>query len=236
MEVNDILFRCSELGNIMIEPKSKSEKISETTKSYLVDVYVRNKYLRNNHIVNKYTMKGLGVEEDSLTIYSMYKKTFFKKNEDRIGDKFIIGTPDIFEGENIFEAKKIIDIKSSWDIFTFFKTKTKKINQMYYWQLQGYMALTGAKESTLAYCLTNTPEVLINDEKRRLQWKMGVLDTNDDFEKACEEIERLSIYDDIPLEERVIEFNIDRNNNDIYRMYERVIDCRRWINENLIKI
>jgi len=234
---NEILFRCSSLGYLMTEPKSKSELISETTKTHLVDKFVSAKYGRETDISNRYTRKGLQVEEDSITLFSRVKKEFFKKNELTLSNGFISGTPDLFTGSIITEAETIIDIKSSWDIFTFFRATQDKLNKMYYWQLQGYMALTGAKSSKLSYCLVNTPEPLIFDEKNKLKWKMGVInpETDELFQQACDAIDKALIYDDIPLEERCVEIHIERNDEDIERLYKRIKDCRTYMNEVLFK-
>lgn len=222
-----ILFRCSSLGKIMTEPRSKSEVISETCKGHLIEVFVKEHYGREKDIQNRYTTKGLCVEDDSIKLYSEYKQEGFEKNEERFKNRFIIGTPDIVLSD------KIIDIKSSWDIFTFLKNKNS-LNKDYYWQLQGYMALTDRKLATIAYCLIDTPDALVFDEKRRLQFKMGVIDdANPDFQEACSKIDLLSYYSDIPLQERVIEVPVERNDSDIEKIYQRVKDCRVYIDQNL---
>jgi hypothetical protein len=234
MDFSETLIRCSSLGKIMTNPKDKADKeagnLSETAKSHLVDVYIRFKYNRKSDFSNKYVEKGLMVEEDSITLYSLLKKNFFKKNEQHLKNKYIQGTPDIFEGESIETADVIIDIKSSWDIFTFFKNFGKPIDTDYYWQLQGYMALTGAKKAQLAYCLIDTPETLINDEKRKLMYKMNaVTDQNTDYIKACEELELNMKFGDIPMKNRLIEFEVPRNEEDIVRIYSKVKKCREFL-------
>lgn len=227
INIDNILFRCSSLGYIMTEPRSKSEVLSETCKIHLVDKFVSVKYGRETDIVSKYTTKGLMVEEDSLTLYSRFKKRMFTKNEATLMNDFISGTPDVIK-------ENVIDIKSSWDIFTFFRTKQKDINKLYYWQMQGYMALTGAKSATLAYCLTDTPEQLINDEKRKLLWKMGVISEDDAmYQEAATKLEATLTYNDIPLSERIIEIVIDRNEEDIQKIYDRVVICRDYMDKNL---
>src|SRR5690606_9498298 len=137
---------------------------------------------------------------------------FFKKNEDHLRNDFIMGTPDLYKGESITKATEIIDIKSSWDIFTFFRNSVKKVNAQYYWQLQGYMALTGAKQASLAYCLVSTPDSFINDEKRKVFYKMNIAtEDNEIYQDACRHLELSMVYEDIPVQERVIEFSIDRD-------------------------
>lgn len=232
MDFSNTLFRCSSLGYIMTDARSKSEPLSETTKTHLIDVYVQNKYGRQSDITNRYVQKGLMVEEDSITLYSRHKKTFFKKNEKHLHNGFIKGTPDLFTGIEIYNADEILDIKSSWDIYTFFRVHTQALNKMYYWQLQGYMALTGARSSKLVYCLINTPEILINDEKRKLLYKMNVAtEENKDFMAACKELDAAMTYDDIPMNEKIIEMEVNRNDDDINKLYSRVELCRDFLNQ-----
>ena len=205
-----ILFRCSSLGYIMTEPRSKSEIISETTKSHLLEKFIEIKYGRKKDIMNKYIAKGLAVEEDAITLYSRFRGKFFKKNSERLENEFITGEPDLFEGETIRTATHIIDTKCSWDIFTFIKTFHEKLNKNYYWQAMGYMALTGATSATIAYCLIDTPEVMIMDEQRRLMWKMNVSESDNNFISACDKIEKNMKYNDIPIHERINEIKINR--------------------------
>jgi len=234
MDFSKTLFRCSSLGHLMTEPRNKSDKeagnLSEGAKTHMVDVFVSNKYGRNTDISNKYIQKGLMVEEDSITLYSRVTKTFYKKNEYPLSNEFIKGTPDLYSGKSINEAEHIIDIKSSFDIFTFFRNLNSDLKDLYYWQVQGYMDLTGAKSASVAYCLVDTPEVIINDEKRKLMWKMGVATSeNEDFKQACDELDRLLTYADIPLNERLIEFQVERNQDDIDRMHQRVLKGREYL-------
>lgn len=227
-----ILFRASQVGKLMVEARSKLEILSETTKTHLVDIYVQNKYGRQTDICNKYITKGLLVEEDAITLYSRVKRSFFKKNDKHLHNEFVKGTPDLFTGLEITSAETIIDIKSSWDIYTFFRARTRPIDKDYYWQLQTYMALTGATNAKLAYCLVNTPETLITDEKRKLLYRMNVVtEENKDFQQACKELDESMKYDDILLNERVIEFEIARNDQDIEKLYKRVEQCREYLSE-----
>lgn len=232
IDFSTVLFRCSSLGYIMTEPRNKNELLSETCKSHLIEIYIYGKYGRKAEVVNKYIQKGLMVEEDSITLYSRVKKKFFAKNEELLSNVFIKGTPDLIINSSDDKAREVIDIKSSWDIFSFFKVHTQILNRHYYWQLQGYMALSGAHKSTLAYCLVNTPETTIMDEKRKLLHKMNVAtDENELYKEACIELEKAMVYDDIPIHERVIELHIERNDKDIELMYKRIEACRTYLSE-----
>jgi hypothetical protein len=242
VDFSKILFRCSSVSKLMIEPKTKADKeaglLSESTKSYLVDVYVSAMYGRKKEFSNKYVEKGLMVEEDSITLYSRIKKEFFQKNEQLLQNNYLKGTPDLFVGKSIKKAQVIIDIKSSWDIFTYFATHTKNINRDYWWQLQGYMALTGASSARLAYCLLDTPDMLISDEKRKLMYKMGaVTNESPEYLEACKELDLSLKYEDIPLDHRLNEFYIERDDAAIESLYNKVELAREYLinfNDELI--
>lgn len=258
--MDNILFRASSTGHLMVEPLSKNELISETTKKHLIDVFVSEKYGRKENIVNKVLTKGNVQEQNAITLVSRINKKLYIKNEERLKNEFIMGTPDLYEGESIFNARHIIDTKVSWSAHTFFRAKNNKLNPLYYWQGQSYMWLTGAKEHTVAYCLLNNTEKAINDEKRKLSYSIDSIDFENDLDyiESCKQIEINHIFDlkafikeyphfdfhnnidewrwDIPKEDRIFTFNFKRNDEDILRLKNRVIDCRNWINENLIKV
>lgn len=237
MERNNILFRCSSLGHIMTEPKVKSETISETAKVHLIDVFISTVYGRRSDISNRYTIKGTLVEEDSMTLFSRVTKRYYVKNEESLANDYIKGTPDIITSLDV-EDMEIIDIKSSWDIFTFMRAKFKNdIKKLYYWQLQGYMALTGAKKARLAYCLVNTPDQLLEDEKRKLWYKIGQPDKESPmWLDAVQEIEMMCIYDDIPMQERLHQISFERNDADIEKLYTKILACRKWMDENMFNV
>ena len=96
----------------------------------------------------------------------------------------------------------------------------------------GYMWLTGATRATVAYCLVNTPEMLISDEKRKLMYKMGALTTESpEYVTACEELERNMVYDDIPLNKRVFTFDVLRDNDAIESIKIKVEKAREFLTQ-----
>jgi hypothetical protein len=216
----------------MTESRTK-DQFGETCKAHLMECYVAQTYGRFKDVTNKYIEKGLVAEEDSIDLYSVVKKHVFVKNTEVISNDFFVGTPDLYLGPSIKRAETVIDLKTSWDIFTFFGTMAKALDKRYYWQLQAYMDLTGAKQAKLVYCLVNTPLKLIEDQKKKLLWTMAVIDpdTDEAYQKACEQVEKNSIYDDIPMEKRYIEETIDRDQDAIDKAHQRVEDCREFLNQ-----
>lgn len=224
--------KCAESAKLVADLYAIKDEVelSETAKVHLSDIHTRETTGRQNDITNKYIEKGLLVEEDGITVYSRIKKKFFKKNETHLKNAFIMGTPDIFEGETIGSATSVPDIKCSWDVYTFRRTLVKKLNPLYYWQLTGYMWLTGAKNAPLAYCLVNTPEPLIISAEKSLWYKLGCPDDSDgNFMDACAALRKSMIYDDIPLNEKMLEYVIERNEADFKLIEGKVIAARKYL-------
>jgi hypothetical protein len=88
--------------------------------------------------------------------------------------------------------------------------------------------LFNRQKYTIAYCLVNTPDKMIEDEKRRLLWSLPI---EDDYEEACIELEKSLKYDDIDYRLRVIEQHFTRNEEDIERSHQRIKECRIWLDE-----
>ncbi len=211
--------------------KDKYE-LSDTCKSYLIQAYVLSKYGRVQEVKTKQMVKGTLTEEEAIDLLSVLDKHSYIKNTDRIRNEYISGTPDLFDGDNILNSDEIIDIKSCWDIFTFLKNVQEPENDMYYWQIQGYIALTGAKIGTIAYCLVNTPDSIIEGEKYNLLRRMDVATEEDpSFKKEVELLMANRKFDDIPMSERLLTYSVDRNDEDIERIYHRVSLCREFLSE-----
>lgn len=156
--MNNFKIRASATKNIMTNPRSKSETLSETCKTYLEEWAKESIYGVRKNIKSKYLTKGISVEDEAIEYYSEIAKLgFVLKNQDRFEDEFFTGTPDLITGDTVY------DFKSSWDCFTFplFDTEPDK---GYWMQLQVYMELTGLKKAKLVYTLQNTPDELEYDE------------------------------------------------------------------------
>lgn len=229
---SDYKFHPSQLGLIMTESRTK-DQFGETAKSHLLECWINKTYGRYKDVTNQYLEKGTLAEEDSIDLYSIVKKQYFEKNKELISNEFFVGTPDLYIGKSIKEAELIIDMKTSWDIFTFYGVMLKGLDKRYFWQLQAYMDLTGAQKAKLVYCLVNTPYKLVEDQKKKLLWKLGVIDPDTDpaYIEGCKEIDKNSYFDDIPQEKRYIEFNLDRDQEAIDKAHDRVIDCRNFLNQ-----
>jgi hypothetical protein len=214
----------------MTEPQSKADKeaglLSKTAQKHLLDVYIAEKYGRKKDIQTKQMKKGIEVEQDSIDLLSMYLKMPFSKNDQRFTNDYITGFPDIIDND------RIIDIKSSYDLWTFIGNIPDKLDSLYHWQMQSYMWLTGAKSAVIAYCLVNTPESIIEQEKYYMLKKMDVAtEENPEYVKEAMKIEFNMSFDDIAIDERVLMFNVSRNEDDILRIQQKVEKAREFLRE-----
>ena len=230
MKWNDTHIRASSVGYLMTEPVTKADKeaglLSKTAQKHLLDVYIAEKYGRKKDIQTKQMKKGVEVEQESIDLLSMYLKMPFNKNEQRFTNDFISGSPDIIDND------RIIDIKSSYDLWTFIGNIPDKLDNLYYWQMQSYMWLTGTKSAVIAYCLVNTPENIIEQEKYYLLKKMDVAtEENPEYVKEAMKIEFNMSFDDISMEERILMFHVSRNEDDILRIQQKVEKAREFLKE-----
>ncbi len=118
-DMNNTLFRASQLGKLMTDARTKSG-LSETTKSALLEVYIQQKYNRYKEISNKYIEKGLAVENDAIDMWRRHRGEIVFKNEEMFVNEYIKGTPDLLiKDDETGLVVNVPDIKSSWDIHTF---------------------------------------------------------------------------------------------------------------------
>ena len=209
----------------MLQKRINHVDISDGCKTHLLDIWIAKEFGRvTKDIKNKYIQKGLEVEDAAIVMYSVYTGTVHDKNIERRDDGFIMGEID-FDDEEI-----VYDVKSSWDIFTFFKNiKYFKdpTSSPYYWQMQGYMKLWNKKKSKLVYSLIDTPQKLIDKEKKYLA--ADFIGTDAMLEEAYAELELNMKYSDIEIDKRIIEIDIERNDDDIAKIELVVKACRTYL-------
>lgn len=221
---------------------SKNVVLSDSCITYLLEVYAWEKYGKepiNADKKGKALQKGKIVEDDSITLLSLVDNRMYIKNVDRVYNEYLSGEPDI-PVPNIKKTEKVIDIKSSFDIISFLSVINKPLFNGYKYQVNGYMDILGAEEGEIAYCLVNAPESMINEESRRLFYKMDVAtEDNLEYKKANQQLIKNMTFEDMPMESRVYKVNVDKINME--SIYERVYHCRKWlkyfeeVHENLNK-
>lgn len=214
-------IRCSAIGQIMTNPRSKSETLSKTTQSYCETWLKERLYNSYYEFSSKFTEKGLIVEDQSIDfIADNLGYGFLIKNEDHFENEHLTGTPDIITNDTI------IDVKNSWDCFSFPIFEYDIPNKDYWYQLQGYMALTGKEKARLIYVLSDTPENLIEREAYWWCKNNGFDDLDMDVYKR---FLKNKTYPDVQNNLKIKTFEITRDNEAIQAIYDRVELCREYI-------
>jgi hypothetical protein len=149
-------FRASQLGKIMTSSRTKGEALGQTAKTYIIEQAKQDFYGYRTQLMNKYVLKGLEQEQDSIDLLNGVRFQNYVKNEQRAENEYLIGCCDIITEDSI------IDIKSSWSLETFPAT-TFELNDLsqYEWQGRAYMYLYDKPTFELSYVMVSThPELL----------------------------------------------------------------------------
>jgi len=211
-------FHPSSLKLLMTNSRTKSEPLSETAKGCLHEIYIEEVFGRRKTISSAAMKKGTAVETDSLELLQTVTGEVYFKNQETIENEYLIGTPDVIDKKN----NKIVDIKSSWDIWTYSRVTGDSALKDYAWQVKGYMWLTDTRSAQLVYALVNTPEFLIADELYKMSFTMP---PNTDMEQFRPNF----IFDDIPSEMRIKQFEVAYFDEEMSELRSRLDLCREYL-------
>lgn len=165
--MREILFRCSSIGKLMTEPRSKAEgPLSVGAKTYIRELAAQAIFGVDFEFSSKETEKGLEVENDSIALLNRVRDLALVKNTERRTDGFLTGECDLFDAP----ASRGHDLKSSWSIKTFPLLVVDCEDKLYEWQMRGYMRLWDADTWEVNYALVNTPDRLIGWEPQSLHF------------------------------------------------------------------
>lgn len=226
MSFDNHKFRPSQLPALMTKSKTKGD-LSDTVKTVLNEIFIREVYNREKIIVSKYMEKGTEKEPESISLYRKVTQQFVKKNEAKFENEFLCGTPDLILKD------RIVDIKTNWDIWTFFKSSEKTAQSDYYWQLVAYMLLTDKTKADLAYCLVDNDEYTIFNETQKIKFFQGLTDESPELEQIEDQIRRNNTYSDIPEPKRVKIYSFDLGETDKQQIEAQLTLCRDYLNSLL---
>lgn len=157
----DLLIRASSLGEIMTEPRTKSEGVlSKGAKTYLRGLVRQDILGVEDEVGSKQMEKGIECEPDSIVLLNRVLGLDLSKNTERRTKLGITGECDLFDPA----ANRGYDVKTSWSTASFPCFVEDAQKPIYEWQARAYMFLWDADEWDIAYCLVDTPERLIGFE------------------------------------------------------------------------
>lgn len=184
--------------------------------------------------------------------------TFFTKNTERLTNDYFSGEWDLPTLADVKKMNEGFDIKNSWSLETF-PFKEDDLSDQYFWQNQVYMDLTGAEKWTTVFCLVNGTEHLVNNEKQKHFYALNMPNEESElyqeYLKKCRDVEKMMIFDydrfisanpyhnmeigrdewygegfDIPLEFRVMEKTVYRDESAINDLKHRARIARKYLN------
>jgi len=204
---------------LKLREKKANPELPQGAKSYCQDWMKEQLYGRRKEFSSKYTQKGIIMEDDSIDMIGRkIGMEGITKNDTYYENEFMTGTPDV----NLFN--RIIDVKSSWDCFTFPLFETEIPNSDYWWQGQGYMHLTQAESHILGYTLVDTPLHIITKQAYYYASDNGL-----DVDDVLPEFIKKMTYPNVPESLRVKTFEFPYDPEAIKRIEERVLLCREYI-------
>lgn len=163
--MREILFRCSGIGKLMTEPKTKAEgPLSAGAKTYIRELAQQEIFGVEFEFSSKETQKGIEVEDQSIALLNRVRGLSLQKNTERKTNGLITGECDLYDAAR----KRGHDLKSSWSAKTFPGWTKDCEDKLYEWQMRGYMWLWDADEWEVNYALVDTPDRLIGYEPLQL--------------------------------------------------------------------
>lgn len=218
-----------------IKNKDDYSKLSEGCITELKNIYVYEKYNKRvtgsskDFVISM--LNGTLSEGKSLEMLSDFDGVEYKVNKNLIQNRYLKGKIDAYVGNSIKKAKKVVDIKTVANMQSLLSHTLNKKQQDYYWQIMGYLAITGAEVGEICYCCVTYPQEIILEEIRRYKMRVSGLSLpKNEIEKAIEQIRNDLTFDEIPPSERIIRIQVERNEQDIKLISEKVKMCREWLN------
>ena len=166
-------------------PRSKADKeaglLSATALKSLSRWYKKARYNREYQFSAPQTEKGNSKEDAAITLVNkvFYPDMLLMKNLERKMNDHIGGTADLVIDKD--DERVIIDTKVSYSLDTFPTIFDEALNPRYKCQVNGYMALWGAKKAYVDYCLIDTPANLIDGEIWKLAKTEKIVSRDMDF-------------------------------------------------------
>jgi hypothetical protein len=201
---------------------------------------------RTSEIKSKYLEKGIFNESEAITLVNDVLQSNFTKNEVRMANDLITGECDIED------SNEIVDVKCSWDRFTFLDSFSGG-GKNYEWQLRGYMQLYEKPKASVIYCLTDKPDHMMKKELERaadkyngdlpdtimIQMVINSFFDRDNFNLFLQEIpidlkdsyvqRAIDNFVHIPKEKRIKRFQFDYSESANAKIGERVNDARNYL-------
>jgi hypothetical protein len=167
--MRSLTMRCSSLGKIMGEQRSKADgPLSATARSHIREIAAQEILGIDFVIQSRQFDKGNQCEPDAIALVNRVRGLKLTKNTERRTANGLTGECDLFDPE----TREGRDTKCAWNASTFpafvDDITSGTLAGLYEWQCRGYMLLWDSPRWHLDYCLLDTPPDLIGYEPASL--------------------------------------------------------------------
>ena len=203
--MRDLLIRCSSIGKLMTEPKTKAEgPLSVGAKTHIRTLAAQEIFGVDFEVSSKEMEKGTLMEPEAIAMLNRVRGLNLTKNTERRTNDWISGECDLFDAT----ARRGHDLKCSWSVATFPLVVVDCEDKLYEWQMRGYMLLWDADEWEVNYTLLSTPEHLARWEPASMHF-----------------------VDHIPEHMRITTWVVERDKEKEDRMVEKIKHARAYFAE-----
>jgi len=225
--MNVLKIRCSAIHKIMGYPNKNV--LPQGAKTYIKALHKELRLGIKPDFWSKAITKGNECELDTIKLADTVLKWKLPFN-------ILEGMSEQIEHENeyltghtdVLTKTVLAEVKTSWDANTFPMYEDDNYNKNYKWQCMGYLALTGFDKMDLVYGLVNTPDKIIKDEIRREHWRQDSVWQGDEDEEIINAVESRHQVNHIPNKIRLRHWIIERDEEQIQQIYNRVELCREY--------
>lgn len=211
--------------------------ISKANENVLRTIYSREKYKKYPQSSSKdYSLQivnGTMSEKVSLELSREVLDRKIKVSKDKISNDHLKGIIDGYTGRTVYKANHIYEIKTAANYETFLNNaNSEKERSDYYWQVMGYLSITGAKKGTIIHtCVSYHPDIITQEIGRYLAKIRGLNIPSEIVDKSINRIRNNMTFDDIPKNQRVATFTVERNEQEIELIRKKVLSFRIWLND-----
>lgn len=215
----------------VIKNGGQNFQLGATAKTYIKDIWLNVMFGFKEPMMSKEVMKGMMTEGKCIDLVSEVDpiEAFRMQTtgDDRMNDGMFNGLTDI---KYSIEVDFLEDIKSAWSLRQFMSIQTlDDIDPNYYAQGQVYMKLYKKSRFKIRYCIVDTPDELIEAERKRFYYRLGADADQEDYIKIAEQIEKNHKVEHlIDAQYRVKTFEFEYDEDYMNELEKRVKVARKY--------
>jgi len=206
--------------NDLIAKRDAEFQFGATALSYIRDVWLRDMFGYEEPVMTNELLKGLMCEDAAIGVVTRQVPGPFRiKNDQGYANDWFQGTPDIVLDD------AVEDVKCSWTLKTFMDVQHP--SSLYYAQGQVYMDLTNRHTFRLCHVLVDTPEEIVQEERKRYYFRFNCDEENPHYMECCRKVDAMHAASRlIPEEQRLKVFEFARDEQYLVRLRKRVEQAR----------